>query len=124
MHPVEKVEVLRACCCIAGADGTTTPEERRVLERLAGDVGVGQASLKAMISRAEEEPDFYDEQFRVLKADPRQVMLLLMQVASADRTLGESEIVMMRKLSLRLDVADDEFEKLVERFNNRLDGDE
>ena len=121
MHPVEKVEVLRACCCVAGADGTTTDAERKVLERLADDVGVGQASLEAMIWRAENESDFYEEQFQVLKAEPRKVMLLLMQTAAADRSLAEEETVMMRKLSQRLDVPADVFDQLVERVNNKID---
>ena len=123
MHPVEKVELLRACCCVAGADGTTTPAEREILERMAHDVGVGKASLRAMISRAETEPNFFEEQFRVLKADASESMLMLMQVAAADRSLTDDETGMMRKMSERLGVTSSVFDKLVERVSGQLDDD-
>ena len=65
MTPTQRVEILRACCCIAGADGETTPDELAQIKQLAEAEGVGEASLNAMIERAEKDPDFFKQQFKI-----------------------------------------------------------
>ncbi len=106
---MRKVEVLRAACCVAGADGETTVDEKKILNRLADDVGVGEVSLQAMIDRAENEKDFHKEQFRVLKADPHLTMQILFRVAVTDAKLRRDELKILKRLALRLGVSGEQF---------------
>ena len=115
MTPMEKVDLLRAACCVAGIDGEFGEPEMAIVNRLASDVGVGRASLQAMIDRGSTDPEFHREQFRVLKADPQKAMAVLLEVALADKTISEGEIKVLKSLSERLGVADDVFEELINR---------
>ncbi|MEM9943175.1 MAG: hypothetical protein AAF939_16550 [Planctomycetota bacterium] len=115
MNPMLKVDVLRAACCVAGIEGNVGEAEKAVLERLADEVGVGEASLQAMINRAQTDPDFHKEQFRVLKAEPKETMAILLEVAIADKKFTASECDVLRALSKKLDVSDEIFDQLVER---------
>ena len=110
MESMVKVEVLRAACCIAGCDGEVTSEEEAVLRELAQAVGVGKASLDAMIARAVGDPDFHKEQFRVLKAEPSEAIRVLLKVAVADRGLSKSECHVLKRLAMQLDVPEEEFD--------------
>ena len=113
MMPMEKVEILRACCCVTGAGGQTTEQERAMLEKMAKEVGVGNASLEAMIHRGESDPDFCQEQFRVLKSDPFQTMTVLVNAALTDGKLTDEETAMLRRLSGNLGMTEEEFEEVL-----------
>ena len=108
-----KVEVLRAACCVAGADGDSTDAEREMLNRLAKETGVGLASLEAMISRACGDQGFCNEQFRILKADPKEAMAILLDVAMADGVIDNTEAEILKVLAERLAVPDDIFNALL-----------
>lgn len=120
MEGMKKVEILRAACCVAGIDGETTDDERRILEVLAADAGVGSASLNAMIARAESDQAFYKEQFRALKSDPQETMQLLFSVSLVDGRLGSREREVMWRLACRLDVTQEQFDKWVAQAANYL----
>ena len=110
MDGMVKVQVLRAACCVAGADGGTESAERKIVDMLAKEVGVGEASVDAMLQRAETEPEYYQDQFRVLKANPKDTMGLLFSVAIADKELEDSEVTVLKKLAAKLDVTDQQFD--------------
>ena len=120
MDPTTRVEVLRAACCVAGADGKAKPEELALLQRLADDVGVGKASFDAMVSRGEEDQNFYQKQFAVLKADPQQTMAILFQIAMADGQISEAETGILRGLADNLNVPEDIFNGVLEQSRNIL----
>ena len=109
MTAMAKVEVLRAACCVAGADGTVDEKERKLIDNLAAKVGVGQASLDAMILRAETEPDFYQTQFRVLKSDAASTMGLMFEVAAQDRNIDPSELKILQRFATRLGMDEEGF---------------
>lgn len=109
MTAMAKVEVLRAACCIAGADGNVDEGELVLLKRLAAGVGVGFASLDAMVSRAESEKEFYKKQFEVLRTDPMATMHALVEVAGDDDKLIGEEIEMLRFIAKRLEMDADSF---------------
>ena len=113
MSGMIKVEILRAACCVAGANGESSDAERQMLDRLARDAGVGLASLEAMISRACSDQNFCNEQFRVLKADPKDAVAALLEVAMADGTIEDSEAEILKVLAGRLDVGDQVFDALL-----------
>ena len=112
MDASTKVEILRAACCVAGADGKTTEEELKLLLTLAKEIGVGQASLTAMIERAETDPDFHRNQFGILKAEPTQTLAILFQIATSDGQVGESETDVLRNLANNLEVPSEIFEQV------------
>lgn len=113
MTPMQKVDVLRAACCVAGIDGKPNEAERVVIDKLAAEVGVGAASLQAMVDRGATDPSFHEEQFRVLKADPKQAMAALLEVAMADGKVTENEVGVLRALSGKLNVPEEVFEQLM-----------
>lgn len=110
MQGMVKVQVLRAACCVAGSDGTADPSERRIVEMLAREIGVGEASLGAMLERARTEENYVEDQFRVLKADAKQTMQLLFSVALADGELADDEVDVLRNLSTKLNVTTEQFD--------------
>lgn len=114
MAPYTKVEILTACCCIAGADGDTSENEARLLNRMAKEIGVGQASLGAMIDRAETDPEFYQQHFTVLKAEPTATLAILFQVALADGALDERENGVLYSLAKNLGVPDEVYTQVKE----------
>lgn len=114
MTPAEKVELLRACCCVAGADQLTGEKELPLLQKLAVEIGVGKASLEAMISRGESDSEFHRQQFKILKADPAKTMATLIEVALADDILLDSERTVLKNLADNLNVLGDIFDQLID----------
>ena len=110
---LRQVEILRAACCIAGLDGNVDDAERAILERLAREVGVGQASLHAMIERARTDRNFYTAQFRVLKADPESTIRTLFAVAVADSALTQDERVILAHFADRLGMTSERFAEVL-----------
>jgi len=109
MTPTQRVEILRACCCVAGADGETTENELQHIKRLAEGVGVGDASLNAMIARAERDQEFFKQQFNILKADPLECLDALLQVTVANGQVKESEFEILKGLANQLEISEDDF---------------
>ena len=114
MDAMVKVQVLRAACCVAGADGLTEPAERAIVEKLAKEVGVGDASIQAMLERATTEPDYVKDQFRVLKAEPENTMRLLISVAASDQQLEDAELAVLRQLGDQLGMESTKLDQLIE----------
>lgn len=122
MTPMAKVDILRAACCVAGIDGEVTDAERTVLNKLAEEVGVGSASLEAMIARGVSDPNFHQEQFRVLKVDPQTSMAALLEVAMADGAFREEEQRVLKALSLKIGVSDEVYDQLISQVTTMLKG--
>jgi len=117
---MQKVDILRAACCVAGCDGEMIDSERHVIEKLAGDVGVGKASLEAMIERGINDPEFHQEQFRVLKSDPQESMAALLQVAMADGRISDGETQVLKALSEKLEIPGNVFEQLMSSVSKMM----
>ena len=107
---MKQVELLRAACCVAGADGEVSDRERQFLERIAGKAGVGGASLAAMIECAEQDENYYKSQFRIVSGDPRRTLEILFKVAAKDGRLTQSEVQMLKRLSKPLGMAPQDFD--------------
>ena len=115
MTPIEEVEILRACCCVAGADGNCTENERAILQRLADNVGVGKASFDAMLERGMTDPDFHKKQFQILKSQPEMTMETLLTVAVADENVSVAEATVLKNLAANLDIGPEKFDEIVQR---------
>lgn len=113
MTPMQRVDLLKAACCVAGADGVST-SEISIVDKLANDIGVGKASLDAMLARAARDPDFYREQFKILKEEPNHCMNTLMQVALADGSITENETKVLGNLANQLGMEPAVFSELLE----------
>ena len=121
MTPTQRVEILRACCCIAGADGETTTDELTQIKQLAAAEGVGEASLNAMIERAEKDPDFYKQQFKILKAEPMACLDALLRISVANGLFKKSEQRVLRGLAQQLEIDEADFNAKVSTILNEQD---
>jgi tellurite resistance protein len=107
---MRKVDLLRAACCVAGADGDTSDPERRALQTLADRAGIGTASLQAMIDLAESDDKFLDSQFRVAVKKPQETLKVLFKVAIIDGRLGKDEAIVLKRLAKQVGVESEQFD--------------
>ena len=120
MTPTQKIDLLRAACCVSAADGDPSEAELAVIGKLVKETGVGRASMDAIMDRAKRDQNFCDEQFKVLNSDPAESMTFLIEVAMSDGQLTDQEIGILRRLSNSLEVPDDVFEKLIVQVKEAL----
>ena len=125
---MEQVEILRAACCIAAADGEISDAERGFIARLATKAGVGRASREAMIEQGLTSPKFVESQFRFLLSNADRAIKVLMIVASADGAIGEAEEALVRNFAARLSIDEGRLEQLLragqDAADRRVDGNE
>lgn len=112
---MQRIEIVRACCCVASADGVVTAEERAHLEKLAGSIGIGSASLNAMVDRAQRDKEFYRQQFGTLRDDPLVTLDILLDAAQAAGPVTESELKMLWALANQLGISQQDFSQRVEQ---------
>jgi len=122
MSAMTQVEVLRAACCVAMLDKELDDREFRVLQKLAHEAGVGAASLNAMIDRARRDEKFFEQQFRVMKADPDETMKTLLAVAVSDRGLELNERVVLHHFAQKLGMDDARFDQLLSAAEKNVSG--
>ena len=113
----EQRELFQAVLAVAGADGTITRAERGLLEALAERVGVGRASLKAMIERATREPGFKANRSVHRVNDPPKAMELLVGAARIDGEISEEERQLLVHVAAVWDIPNEEF---IETFKRGL----
>ena len=112
---VAEVELLRAACCIAGLNEQVSERERPLLEEIAQRIGVGAASLQAMINRAERDEDFYKQQFNIVKPDAERAIQRLLEVAMASGEISQRQRVLLYHFAERLEVDPQHFEQLLKQ---------
>lgn len=120
MTPMQRVDVLRAACCVAGSDGSLADQEIGLVKKLAREVGVGQASLSAMIERSIRDENFHQEQFKILKENPQQCLATVLEVAMADGVVSETEQAILRSLADNLQVPTEVFDQLMANVNKMI----
>lgn len=113
MTAMGEVEVLRAACCIAGADGEIDAGEAKYLQNLAIKAGVGKASLDAMMDLGSTDDAFRRKQFEVLKSDPVETMKLLFSIALSDGEVTSEERELLSLFAKRLEIPRDELNKII-----------
>ena len=121
LTPEQRVDVLRAACCVAGIDANTTGQERSLIDKLAKDVGCGTASVDAMIARAESDDEFHKQQFTVLKADPQETIAILIEVAMTDGGISKAESKVLKELGQALEIPVDVFDQLMSKVAAMID---
>ena len=121
MTPMQKVEVLRAACCVAGIEGNIQECELPLLQKIAKEVGVGKASLDAMMERAKNDANFHEEQFQILKSEPQKCMATVLEVAMCDGKVTDAETHVLKSLSQKLNVSDETFQQLMTKVSGLMD---
>jgi tellurite resistance protein len=111
---INDLEILKAACCIAAADGEITEAEREAVQVLADRAGVGRASLAAMQQMAIDDPDFFEHYLGMLKEDADQAFKTLLRVAVVDQRFGTNERVLVQYFAGKMDLTP-------ERTNQLLD---
>lgn len=110
---MDKVDILRAACCVAGLDGEISEEEERLLRRLKESAGVGEASFNVMCEMAvDEKENYYEKQLDFLSTEPEKIVRMLLQIARADDEVTQNERVVVRHLAEKIGVSSDRFEEL------------
>lgn len=110
---MDRVEVLRAACCLAATDGKIHVRELKLLRKLADEAGVGQASFQAMIDRSLREPSYFEKQFELMKADADSTMLALFGVAISDGQLDEEQRIILGYFADKLGLSSQRFDQLL-----------
>ncbi|MEN0019579.1 MAG: TerB family tellurite resistance protein [Planctomycetota bacterium] len=112
---MQQVDVLRAACCVAAADGRIGSRERQVLEHLAELAGVGAASFKAMCEMAVNDKSWHTQQLKYVRDYGESAMTALAAVAAADGVITDEEREMLNnfasKLELESEVAEEAMRK-------------
>lgn len=122
MNPMADVEALRAACCVAGLDGEIEERERKLLERLAQRAGVGSVSLRSMMETAVQDRNFYEKQFRVIRADPDRTIKTLLAVAVVDGELELEERVIIQYFADALGMTRERCDALIAAARSELGG--
>ena len=85
---------------------------------MAEKAGVGRAFLEALIDRGCSDNDFYKEQFRVLKENPK---FSILRVALEGRLIAKAEIEVMRKFVGKLGIFSETFGSAIKNGANPSD---
>ena len=118
---MDQVDVLRAACCVAAADGKVTEAESKMIQRIAKKAGVGDASREAMLEMALTSPKFLESQFRFLMRDSERAMKVLLIVAAADGVIAESERLLVTEFANRLEIDEERFRVLIRAAEQAAD---
>lgn len=89
------LELLRAAVCVAGFDGTVDEAELAVVQELVERVGVGRASLKAMVELSCKDKNLYKNQLRLAQPNPQAALNFLVKVARADGDITPDERILV-----------------------------
>jgi tellurite resistance protein len=107
MDTMQQVELLRAACCIAGADGRITDAEREAVDRLADHCGAGSASVNAMLDLAMNDPRFIDKQLKSVGDHGETIIRLLCKVAQLDGGVSPEERALLERFADKVEIAHD-----------------
>jgi len=121
MKDIEKLELLKAALAVALADGQLRRSELGVVMGLAARVGLGQASLEAMMNAAKQDPHFADGVLMNSGDSARTAFELLVAEARIDGEISDEEREVLTRLAGRLQISEDEFAELYKAGIARAD---
>ena len=121
MRSIEELEILRAAMAVAVADGRITRSEMGVLKGLAARLGVGGASLDAMLEAAREDDSQADSILIRSKERARVALELLVAEARIDGEISAEEREVIVRIAASLDLVGNEFRSIYEAGIARAD---
>jgi tellurite resistance protein len=121
MGNMEDLEVLKAAMSVAVADGRISRSEMGVLKGLAARLGVGGASLEAMLDVARGD-DFQADNILIRsKERARAALELLVAEARIDGDISFEERDVIVRIAASLNIVGDEFQSVYESGIARAD---
>lgn len=121
MEDREKLELLKAVLAVAAADGEIRRSELGLIEGLAARVGLGRASLEAMLKAAERGDSLAYDIVMQSKDSARTAVELLVAEARIDGEITERERSLVVWIANKLGIKGDEFQALYQAGLARAD---
>jgi tellurite resistance protein len=121
MQGIEAQELLKAVLAVAVADGELRRSERGVIEGLATRVGLGRASLDAMIETAEQAGPIGGSLLFKSKEQACRALELLVATARIDGDISDEERAVIVRIATSLNLDSDEFRSVYEAGIERAD---
>lgn len=121
MNDMEQLELLKAALAVAVADGQLKRSELGVVRGLALRVGLGEASLQAMMEAAKQDPHFGNNILMRSSNSARLALELLVAEARIDGEISDEERALLIRLAERLEVSGEEFTELYKAGIARAD---
>lgn len=112
MNNIEKLDLLKAALAVAAADGEFKPSEMGVVLGLAARVGVGKASLDAMMAAAKRGDSLASNIVMQSPESARTALELLVAEARIDGEITEKERGLLAWLATRLGIKGEEFQAI------------
>ena len=121
MRNIEELELLKAALAVAVADGEIRRSEMGVVEGLAMRLGVGRASLEAMLEAAQKDDSTADNILIRSKERARRALELLVAQARIDGKISAEERSVIVRIATSLNLAGGEFQSIYEAGIARAD---
>ncbi len=122
MKDLERLELLKAAIALALADRNISKSEFGVVMGLAARVGVGQASLEAMLDRARRgDTSIADQIIMQSPESARTAFEILVAQARLDGQISEPERDILARIAARLNITGEEFKSIYQAGINRAD---
>ena len=122
MKDLERLELLKAALAIASADGHMSKPELGVVLGLAARVGVGRASLEAMMDRIQRgDTSIADQIVMQSPESARTALELLVAQARIDGRITDPEREILVRIATRLNITGEEFKTIYQAGINRAD---
>lgn len=121
MRNIEELELLKAALAVAVADGEIRRSEMGVVEGLAMRLGVGRASLEAMLEAAQKDDSTADNILIRSKERARRALELLVAQARIDGEISAEERGVIVRIATSLNLTGDEFQSIYEAGIARAD---
>lgn len=121
MRNIEELELLKAALAVAVADGEIRRSEMGVVEGLAIRLGVGRASLEAMLEAAQRDESMADNILIRSKERARKALQMLVAQARIDGEISAAERSVIVRIATSLNLAGDEFQSIYEGGIARAD---
>ena len=112
MGTMEDLELLKAALVVAVADGEIRRSEMGVVQGLAERIGVGRASLEAMIEAAEQDDSIADNILIRSKERAHTAFELLVAQARIDSEISNEERSVLVRVASSLGITGNEFEAI------------
>ncbi|MHC4445033.1 MAG: hypothetical protein ACYTF1_18940 [Planctomycetota bacterium] len=121
MTDIEKLELLKSALLVAVADGKLKHSEMGVVMGLAARVGVGRASLEAMIDAANDGRMGHDDILMRSSRSARTALELLVAQARIDGEITDAEREVLVLIGSRFNITGEEFQKIYQAGIARAD---
>ncbi len=109
MEHTEQMDLLKAALAVAMADGVLSRGEKGIIAGLAKRVGIGKASLEAMLEAAGQDQSIADHILIKNKAQAHNAFELFVAEARIDGEISQSEFDLLLRIAKSLSITEEDF---------------